>query len=154
MTTPTVPATGPVLVVMLMTTGGLLDEDRGTGGHWDGLRHPGLRLDVGLLRVRSAALIDKCVVGIIGAPDKWDSLYVAGVLLRIAGWMELGCVGIWRTASVVWRTASVVWRSTSVIWRSPTVVVGCLIDRDRYTGGTLVGRAIRRDYRRTRVERN
>jgi hypothetical protein len=137
-----VPASGPVLVAVLTTWGrllsGLLDDVR-TGDHWDGLCHPGLSLEVGLLRVRSGALVEGYLVGIVGASADWKSLYTTRVLLWEGGW-TLVRVGIGRTASLV--------------WRSCTVAVGGLIDWDRHTGGSLVGRATRRDYHRTRVERD
>ena len=90
---PAVLASGPVLVAMLtLTCGRLLDVDHRTAGvHWDGLCHPGLSLDVGWLRVRSAALVEGCLVGIVAGSDDWDPLHIAGVLLRVAGWaMERG----------------------------------------------------------------
>jgi hypothetical protein len=65
---------------------GLLDKDRRAGGHWNGLRHPRLSLDVGLLRIRSGTLVEERLVLIIGASDEWHSLHAARVLLRVGGW--------------------------------------------------------------------
>jgi len=64
---------------------GLLDDVRGAGNHWEGLRHPSLSLDVGLLGIRSAALVEDSLVRIVGAPDHWQPLYTTGVLLRVGG---------------------------------------------------------------------
>jgi len=106
---------------------GLLDDDRRSGGHWNALGHPGLSLDVGLLRVRSGALLVKeGLVRVIGGSDHWNSLYARRVLLRIAAWtVELGCVGIGRT--------------TRLVWGSSAVAVSRLIHRDGDAGARLVG---------------
>jgi len=64
---------------------GLLDDVGRAGNHWEGLGHPRLTLDVGLLRVRSTALVDNSLVRIIVASDDWYSLYTAGVLLWVGG---------------------------------------------------------------------
>jgi hypothetical protein len=58
-----------------------MDDNRRARDHRDGLGHPGLTLDVGLLRVRSGALVE-CLVRIIAAPDDWET---ARVLLRVGG---------------------------------------------------------------------
>jgi hypothetical protein len=62
---------------------GLLEDECRTRDHRDALGHPGLSLDVGLLRIRSGVLVEVCLVRIIVAPDNWESLYTARVLLRV-----------------------------------------------------------------------
>lgn len=119
--------------------GGLLEVDRLAGDQWDGLGHPRLSLDVGLLRVRSGALVEYCLVRIIGGSDVWESLYTPRVLLLVAAWTVVGgWAGIGRTASVV--------------WGSPAVAVRRLIDRDRYTRDRVVRGCVWRDHHRARVE--
>jgi len=62
---------------------GLLDDVR-AGDHWEGLWHPGLSLDIGLLRVRSATLVESRLVRIVAASD-WHRLYTTRILLRVGG---------------------------------------------------------------------
>ena len=67
----TVPASRSMLVVALTMARGLLrglvDYDRRAGGHWNGLAHPGLSLEVGLLGVRSGALVEEGLIRIVVA---------------------------------------------------------------------------------------
>jgi len=60
-----------------------MDDERRAGGHWEGLRHPGLSLHVALLRERSGVLVEECLVRIIAAPDDWESLHTARVLMLV-----------------------------------------------------------------------
>lgn len=60
-----------------------MNDDGRTGNHWNGLVHPRLSLDVGLLRIRSGVLVKVGLVRIIGVSDEWNSLYTVGVL-RVA----------------------------------------------------------------------
>lgn len=60
---------------------GLLYDVR-AGDHWEGLRHPGLRLEIVLLRVRSATLVDK-LVRIVAASGDWHRLSTTRILLRV-----------------------------------------------------------------------
>lgn len=89
--TPTVPASRSMLVVTLTTRrgggvlAGLLLYDVRAGNHWEGLWHPRLSLDIGLLRVRPAALIENRLVRIVGAPGDWHRLYAPGILLWVGG---------------------------------------------------------------------
>ena len=68
----------------------LLDDVRGARDHREGLWHPRLRLDVVLLGVRSATLVDNSLVWIEGASDDWHALYTTRVLLWISG-----CSVVW-----------------------------------------------------------
>jgi hypothetical protein len=110
----------------------LLDDDRLAGDHWEGLRHPGLSLDVALLRVRSGVLVDECLVWIVAASGHWKSLDGTGRVLLGEGTWTLVRVGIGRAARLVWR-------ATRLVRRSSRVAVGRLVDWDRYTRPGLIG---------------
>ena len=106
-----------------------MDDDRRSGDHGNALGHPGLGLDVGLLRVRpDTLLVSEGLIRVIAGSEGWDSLYVP-LVPWIAAWtVERGWVGIWRTASLV--------------WGSSAVAVGWLVHRDGDTGGGLVVRVL------------